>query len=437
MQAKQDKIKDKIIRYVDGNKDWLIKNIFELVSCNTINTPPDGNENNGQKVIEKIFFELGLEVDRFSPADVAGFTKKPYFLKGRNYKNRDNLVGCAGNNKGFTLIFNGHIDTVPSDKFKWSKCEPFKPKLEEDRIYGLGVCDMKAGILTSIFALKAIKDLGIDIKGRVIIESAVDEEFGGANGTLSCVTKGYKGDLAIIAEPSSMKICISNVCSKTLLLKVHGGEGLNYFGKKFSHENPIILMSKLLLAIKDYEKHLNSIKYKYPVYKNIKKPFNFLFSDIEAGEIGPDKIMTTPGDCISRIYIMNYPDKSNVEFDSMLLSFLRNYSEINKGIRSKIIKILDYSRFIEGGDIDLKNKKNKKIIESIKKNSLYLADRKLNTSASLGGTDFFAFNNYGSTPCIVLGPGGGNLHAADEYVELRDILDLSKIFAATIYDYCC
>jgi acetylornithine deacetylase len=66
-----------------------------------------------------------------------------------------------------------------------------------------------------------------------------------------------------------------------------------------------------------------------------------------------------------------------------------------------------------------------------------LANRKLKTGAALGGTDFFAFNNYGNTPCIVLGPGGGNLHAADEYVELVDVLDLSKIFAATIYDYCC
>ena len=66
-----------------------------------------------------------------------------------------------------------------------------------------------------------------------------------------------------------------------------------------------------------------------------------------------------------------------------------------------------------------------------------LAGRSLKTSAALGGTDFFAFNNYGNTPCIVLGPGGGNLHSANEYVELNDLLDLAKIFAALIYDFCC
>lgn len=433
----QTKIQDKITRYVNENKNWLINNIFDVVSQNTINRPPGGNENNGQKIIEKIFRELDIEIDRFAPDDVSGFKDKPYFLKGRTYKNRDNIIGCAGAGSGFTLIFNGHIDTVPSDKFIWTKTEPFKPELIGDKIYGLGSCDMKAGIVTSIFALKIIKELGIKIKGKVIIESAVDEEFGGANGSLACVYRGYTGDLAIITEPSSMNICVSNVCSKTLLLIVSGGEGLNYFGKKFTHTNPIILMSKLLLAIKDYEEYLNSLKDQYPVYKKIKKPFNFLFSDIEAGEIGPDKIMTTPGQCLSRIYIMNYPDISNKKFDSMLLSFLNNYPDLKKALKENIIQIKDYSRFIEGGEIDLKNKNIKKIIYDIKRNSRELTGRNLSTGAALGGTDFFAFNNYGKTPCIVLGPGGGNLHAADEFVELGDLLDLSKIFAAFIYDYCC
>lgn len=433
----QTKIKDRIIKYIDENSSWLIKNILDVVSQNTINSPPGGNENNGQRVIENIFRQMDLEIDRFSPDNIAGLKDKPYFLKGRTYKNRDNVIGCTGAGRGFTLIFNGHIDTVPSDKFKWSKSEPFKPRLIEDKIYGLGVCDMKAGIVTSIFALKVIKDLDINIKGRVIIESAVDEEFGGANGSLACISRGYSGNLAIITEPSSMNICVSNVCSKTLLLKVSGGEGLNYFGKKFTHINPIILMSKLLLAIKDYEEYLNSLNYKYPVYKKIKKPFNFLFSDIEAGEIGPDKIMTTPGQCLARIYIMNYPDITNKVFDSMLISFLNRYSDIKKALKEETIQIEDYSRFIEGGEIDLKDKNIKKIIENIKQNAKELAGRNLNTGAALGGTDFFAFNNYGKTPCIVLGPGGGNLHAADEFVELKDLLDLSKIFAALIYDHCC
>ncbi|MDZ7836708.1 MAG: M20/M25/M40 family metallo-hydrolase [Actinomycetota bacterium] len=289
----KNKFKNIINSHIDKNKDWLIKNIFKVVSKNTINTPPSGNENNGQEVIEKILKDLGLQIDRFSPDNLSGLKDKSYYLKDRTYNNRDNIVGYTGEGKKFTLIFNGHIDTVPSNHFKWQKTEPFEPKVIDDRIYGLGVCDMKSGIICSIFALKAILDLGFKIKGKVIIESVVDEEFGGANGSLACVFKGYTGDMAIITEPTSMKVGVSNVCSKVLLLKIKGAGGLNYFGKSIDNINPIILMSEVLLMIKKYEDYLNSIKHKYPIYRDMKTPFNFLFSDIEAGKIGPDKIMST------------------------------------------------------------------------------------------------------------------------------------------------
>ena len=80
---------------------------------------------------------------------------------------------------------------------------------------------------------------------------------------------------------------------------------------------------------------------------------------------------------------------------------------------------------------------NKEFINKIVENGKKLANRKLKISAMLGGTDLFAFSNYGNTPVVVLGPGGGNCHTSDEYVNLNDLLDLSKIYAAIIYDYCC
>jgi len=37
-------MKEKIIEYIDNNEKWLIDRIIEIVSTNTINTPPTGNE---------------------------------------------------------------------------------------------------------------------------------------------------------------------------------------------------------------------------------------------------------------------------------------------------------------------------------------------------------------------------------------------------------
>ncbi|HAJ94923.1 MAG TPA: hypothetical protein DCP02_01700 [Actinobacteria bacterium] len=430
-------MKEKIIEYIDNNEKWLIDRIIEIVSTNTINTPPTGNENNGQEIIEKIFKNMGLEIDRFSPDDVNGFKDSKVYLKGRDYTNRDNLVGSIGKGEKKTLIFNGHIDTVPSHVFKWTKTEPFDPKLIDGKIYGLGACDMKGGLLSSIFALKTITDLGIPIKGKVIIESVVDEEFGGANGSLACVKKGYTGDFAIIAEPTVMKICASNVSSRAMVIKITGDKGLMYAGTDIEGVNSMLLASKLVCALKDYEEYLNSLKDKYEIYKKIDKPMKFLFSDIKAGEIGPDKIVTTPEECLIRVYMMNYPDVNKDKFTDMMLLFLKNYPDIYKYIKNGSIVFGESYRFIEGGDLDLTLDSNKEFVSSIIKNGKKLANRKLETGAFLGGTDFFAFSNYGNTPVVVFGPGGGNCHAPDEYVNLEDLLDLSMIYAGLIYDYCC
>ena len=430
-------MKEKIARYIDNNKKWIIDKMMKIVLANTINTPPYGNENNGQEIIEEIFKNMGLEIDRFSPDEVSGFKESKEYLKGRDYKNRDNLVGSVGKGEKKTLIFNGHIDTVPSHNFKWTKTEPFKPRLINGKLYGLGSCDMKGGLISSIFALKTIIDLDIPIKRKVIIESVVDEEFGGANGSLSCVKRGYTGDFAIIAEPTVMKICISNVSSRVMEIKITGDKGLMYAGTDVEGVNSMLLGAKLIIALKDYEDFLNSLKDKYDVYKRIDKPIKFLFSDIKAGEIGSDKIITTPEECLIRVYMMNYPDVSKDKFTDMMISFLKKYPDIYKYIENGSIVFSKKNRFIEGGDFSLNVDDNKEFINKIIKNGKKLAKRELNISAMLGGTDFFAFSNYGNNPVIVLGPGGSNCHAPDEYVNLKDLIDLSKIYAGLIYDYCC
>lgn len=182
---------------------------------------------------------------------------------------------------------------------------------------------------------------------------------------------------------------------------------------------------------------LNSLRNKYEVYKDIDKPIKFLFSDIKAGEIGPDKILTTPEECLIRVYTMNYPDISEIKFTNRMLSFLEKYPDIYKYIENGSIIFIKKYRFIEGGSIDFTIDNNKKFINRILKNGEELVNKKLGISAMLGGTDFFAFSNYGNTPVVVLVPGGGNCHAADEYVNLDDLLDLSKIYGGLIYDYCC
>lgn len=82
-------------------------------------------------------------------------------------KERPNLVGTIkGTGNGKSLIFNGHIDVVPPGPAEeWKFKDPFSGKIEDGKLYGRGACDMKGGIAAQYIAAKALKKLGIQLKG--------------------------------------------------------------------------------------------------------------------------------------------------------------------------------------------------------------------------------------------------------------------------------
>jgi acetylornithine deacetylase len=49
--------------------------------------------------------------------------------------------------------------------------------------------------------------------------------------------------------------------------------------------------------------------------------------------------------------------------------------------------------------------------------------------------DGFMFNLYSPTPVVIFGPRGGNAHAPDEWVDIEDLITLTKTYALTIADW--
>lgn len=132
------------------------------------------------------------------------------------------LVGSWGGNSGPTLVLNGHIDVVPAgDLNQWTWQNPFSGVLENGKIFGRGACDMKGGLACNLFALKAIQGAGIRLKGKVLLESVVGEEDGGL-GTFATLRRGYRGDAAIITEPTDLQIIPACAGALTFRLKITG-----------------------------------------------------------------------------------------------------------------------------------------------------------------------------------------------------------------------
>lgn len=95
-----------------------------------------------------------------------------------------NIVGrIAGGRPGRRLVFNGHLDTGSvADPSQWT-VPPFGGVVRDGRIYGRGVCDMKAGLTAGIMALAMLALVREQFSGEFVVTLVADEGSGAQWGT--------------------------------------------------------------------------------------------------------------------------------------------------------------------------------------------------------------------------------------------------------------
>ncbi len=111
---------------------------------------------------------------------------------------------------GKSLILNGHLDVVPLGPTDMWADDPYSGKIEGDRLYGRGSGDMRAGAAANVWALDALKRIGLQPASEVILQAVVEEESTG-NGTLMAHVKGLTADAALIPEPMQEQLVRANV----------------------------------------------------------------------------------------------------------------------------------------------------------------------------------------------------------------------------------
>src|SRR5262245_58980090 len=101
-----------------------------------------------------------------------------------------------------TLVLEAHQDTVPIDNMI---VEPFGGKIEGNKLYGRGACDIKGGMASMLAAFARFVREKPKHACNVVMACAVDEEFT-FTGVLELVKRKLKADAAVVAEPTQLNI---------------------------------------------------------------------------------------------------------------------------------------------------------------------------------------------------------------------------------------
>lgn len=195
---------DRITAEVDRAADEIVKYTQDLVRIPTVNPPGDQYAACAAFIGDDLN-RRGYDVEYIAAEGQPEHTRR---------HPRVNVVGSRrGSGGGPVVHLNGHFDVVPAGD-GWTM-DPFAGSIRDGRIYGRGVCDMKAGIAAAVFAMDAIARAGIELPGAVEISGTVDEESGGFAGVAYLARVGRlaaaRTDFVIIPEPLNVdRICVGH-----------------------------------------------------------------------------------------------------------------------------------------------------------------------------------------------------------------------------------
>jgi len=433
-------VKKEVLVEIDKNKDSLISFLRDIVNVPSVTGTKEVGK--AQKVVKKKFEEIeGLKIETWEP-DIEELKKYPEYpirTEEWSYEGRPNVIGILeGKGEGKSLILNGHIDVVSPEPISAWNHDPWSGEIDGNRMYGRGTFDMKAGIAAMTYALLAIRKKNIDLKGSVTLESVVEEEHGGG-GTLATIVRGYKADAAIIAEPSgSSNILIGAGGSSHFNIRVTGKATWPH-AAHFS-VNAYDLVSRIYNALKRLEAE------RYRKFRGVQSLFETLepgplftprCTDITIGIIrcGDETDMVPGWGELKGIIEFCPPDKvENIVKE--IEDTVKKTAEADPWMR-KHPPTLDWSGSRREPHI---LSVEEPIVQTAKRYSEEITGKPAKFFATPAASDISYFTpkvgEYGGIPAIWYGPGGAGAHEADEYVDLNELLTMTKIYALLILDWC-
>lgn len=162
------------------------KNIIKVPSISAFDEKTDMSNHAIINLLSDYFSQLGFDITIQSVPES---------------RNKFNMLAKIGSGEG-GLLLAGHSDTVPFDEGKWQQ-DPFVLKEADDRLYGLGTCDMKGFFA---FILEALKEVPLNqLKKPLYILATADEETSMAGARFFAQQELIKPDMAIIGEPTELK----------------------------------------------------------------------------------------------------------------------------------------------------------------------------------------------------------------------------------------
>lgn len=391
-----------------------------------------GNEQSAQSMIENALTRRGLEVDRWQ-IDLKDISHLPGFSPViGDYDNAVNVVGThrSKTRTGKSLILNGHIDVVPAGPLDMWDHPPFEPHIADGWLYGRGGGDMKAGLVSNLFALDALAACGLVPAADVHYQSVVEEECTG-NGALACLARGYKADAALIPEPFSEHLVTAQL--GVIWFQVHLKGLPTHVAYAGTGANAIEAAFSLIQALHAMEHRWNAAENRPADYAHCDHALNLNIGKFQGG----DWTSSVPAWSIFDVRMAIFPGQSIEAAKAEIEEVIRLAAQDNAFLKNSLPEVVYHGFNAEGYALSQDSSANAaSAIAALDQAHFAATGTALEREAITATTDARFFGLYADTPALVYGPRAEAIHGFNERVDLESMRRITKATAMFIADWC-
>jgi succinyl-diaminopimelate desuccinylase len=412
---------ERVLSEVDRAADEIVQFTTDLVRIPTVNPP-------GEEYDACAHF-LGQYLERraFAVEYIAAEGRAEHTVR----HPRVNVVGSRRGGPGPVVHLNGHIDVVPPGD-GWT-VDPFGGLVRDGKIFGRGVCDMKAGIAAAVFAAEAIARAGVTLPGTIEISGTVDEESGGFAGVAYLAAAGRikagRTDFVIIPEPLNVdRICIGH--RGVYWFEVTARGRIGHGSMPFLGVSAIAGMGRLLDAVRDVlMPALAARRTAVPVVPAGARNATININGIVGGQ--PVDGIQTP--CVA--------DLCRAVFDRRFL-IEEGFDAARQEIADLVARVAGEAGGVRFDVRDLmvvhptRTPDDSPVIASLDRSIRSVLGRPAELIASPGTYDHKHVARIAGVPhCVAYGPGElEQAHQPDEYCRIDDLLNATKVIALATLD---
>jgi len=202
---------DRLFTEIENLKARMIETLIEINRVPAV-APENGGDGETEKAekLARLLENIGFDKTERYDADDARVTSGK----------RPNIIATLNGETQQRFWIVTHLDVVPAgEESLWKMTKPFEPIVVGDKVFGRGCEDNGQSLIASLFALVALKSLGMKPKRTVSLAFVADEEQGSTYGIQHLIKKGLfrKDDLIIVPDGGNANGSFIEISEKSLL----------------------------------------------------------------------------------------------------------------------------------------------------------------------------------------------------------------------------